>query len=122
MITIDDKNIKEEWGLEPLYGNYYDNLMIFPSIKTRISEAHADEDGTEVMYGQAYKAEQKVSIKFIFDTISGYKSFMRYMIDNNSVVLYDSEIDRSFTLAYLSCSSFDYYDTYGVFGIKVRLS
>lgn len=120
MITIDGSNIKTTWKLEPMFENFHNSLMRFPSVKPRVTEDFEDEDGIGVLQSVAKLEQQDVSLSFICDTKNDYDTFISHLIDMKVVELRSSYISKVFNLEYISCSSFNNYNTFSTFGIKFR--
>jgi len=120
MIAIDGKNIKTEWLMEPVYGGLYNELMRFPDIKERDTNDWTDKDGIQVADTDAFYMHREMTLQFICDTYVMYKAFIAYMKLHQNVSLFDSHTDRTYTVEYMDCSSFQYCRNYNIFAIKVR--
>lgn len=120
MIAIDGKNIRTEWTLEPVNGGLYNEIMKFPSIKDRDTNDWTDRNGIQVDLTDAVYKHREMTLQFFCDTYSMYKAFIAYLKANQNVSLFDSRTDRTYTVEYMNCSSFQYCRNYNTFAIKVR--
>ena len=120
MIAIDGKNIRTEWTLEPVNGGLYNEIMKFPAIKDRDTNDWSDKNGIQVDLTDAIYKHREMTLQFFCDTYAMYKSFIAYLKANQNVSLFDSRTDRTYTIEYMSCSSFQYCRNFNIFAIKVR--
>lgn len=120
MITIDTFDIRSKWSLEPLYENFNNALMKYPSIKDRVTEDFEDEDGVSVLNSTAKIASQEVVLSFICDSYAKYLEFMEYLVAHQNVTLHSDYTGRSYILEYMSCSGFSDYEYFNTFSAKFR--
>ena len=119
-ITIDGKNIKTKWGLDPVMDGYLSELMKFPDAKDRISNDWSDQDGLDVLLSATKLKAREITINFFCDTYANYVSFMKYLVAHPNVTLIDDTTTESYILEYMACSSFNRHREYNTFAIKFR--
>lgn len=120
MIGIDGYNIKTTWTLEPVYEGLYNQLMKYPDLKERDTVDWTDRNGIQVLLSDARFRERELTLSFFCDTYAMYKAFIAYLKAHQNVILFDSHTDRTYTVEYMSCSSFQYCRNFNIFAIKVR--
>ena len=120
MITVDGFDIYTKWTLEPMYEGFYNPLILYPSIKERVTEDFEDEDGLSVLDTDGKVKERTFNLSFFCDSYAKYYEFMTYMLEHNPINLYTDYTGRTYKLEYLSCSSFNDNGDYNTFTINFR--
>lgn len=119
-ITINDKDISSEWGLEPIYQSFNNALMKFPSVKERISESFEDEHGISVLNVPAKVKDETITVSFLCESIAKYNAFIQYLIAYRIVELRSSYIGKAYKLEYISSTEFNDYRDFCTFGVRFR--
>lgn len=120
MITINGNNISTMWNLSLVKDGFYNELMKFPDLKDRLTVDYPDKNGINVNLSDPKYKQRELTLQFFCDSYINYKIFINFVKSNQSLELFDSLTDKTYTLEYLDCSSFNYYRDYNLFAIKVR--
>ena len=121
MIYIGTTPLKETYGVEPIAGGFFSQLMRFPDVKERTSNDWEEKDGIELLDSEAtYLKPIEHTLSFMCDTILQYRTFIAYLITQKTVVISFPESGKKFTLEYMTCTDFHDYRTFKSFGIKFR--
>ncbi len=121
MIYIDNNPLKATYGVEPISGGFFKQLMRFPDVKERAFNDWEGKDGIEILTSEATKVKaMEHTLSFMCDTMAQYKAFISYLITQRTVVVYFQEIGKNITLEYMACTEFHDYRTFKSFGVKFR--
>ena len=119
MITINGHNF-EYWGLDDAKDGIYSPIMIKPAIKSRTNNDYSNKDGLEVFLTPGKKDSLEVTLSLYCDTYEHYVTFMRYLVDQKAVNVFNDITNETLYLEYRSTSSFNWHPTFIEFSIKLR--
>ena len=94
IIYIDGQNILTTWGLTPLSGKFYSEIMKYPDAKDRVTEDFTDEDGIRVLLTPTKLKAAEVTLSFDVDTYENYLAFCDYMDSHPTFVLSSFRVDH----------------------------
>lgn len=121
MIYIGANPLKATYGIEPIAGGFFSQLMRFPDVKERTFNDWEEKDGIEILDTEdTYLKPMEHTLSFMCDTILQYRTFIAYLITQKTVVISFPESGKKFTLEYMACTEFHDYRTFKSFGIKFR--
>ena len=120
IIYIDGQNILTTWGLTPLSGKFYSEIMKHPDAKDRVTEDFTDEDGIRVLLTPTKLKAGEVTLSFDVDTYENYLAFCDYMDSHPTFVLSSFRVDKGIEYEFISHTEFNWYPECCTFGVKLR--